>query len=721
MTLWQRVVQANKPGPPEHSVPFRVASAAAVVIAVGACWSQSELGAPVAVFAVVATVVGNALSYVWRERPWPLIKPILAVCAVGGFVWFITTVSHNATPGDISTVESPLAILFAWVLCTHAFDVPARRDVAYSLAGSAALMAVAAAQSVDFSLGLYVVAWAACGIWGLVAMWQSMSGTRGLPWMTMGAAGVAVLVVAVALVAVLPAPKVSSTLIFPSSSGDSSPVDTPNNLTDGSGSLPAHAASPTGRLGVGGFLGFAKSLDTADRASLGNEVVMRVRATRPSFWVGQTYDTWNGQSWVESAPTNGGAQIKLDTGSPFDIPPAWEPSSQSSGTTDVQTFYLAQSGPNLVFHADAAQRVYIQTHSLYLTADGAILSGATMGSGTIYTVVSDDNTATGAQLRSADSSSSASGPTGLPLGSSGSDPFTQLPHSYPRVAALARQITASIGTTGAVNPTYEKVEAIERWMSEHVQYTTDIPPLPRGADSVTSFLFGSRRGYCEQISTATAVMLRTLGIPTREAVGYVPGPYSPITDLYDVQADDAHAWVQVWFPGYGWQNFDPTADVPLANPSPGSVLIHSAATALARVPWVPVAVVVILAAMAAIITRRRMRRPATWALQIAADLERGGMRLGLRRSLNETLSAYGQRLAANGAPRDDQLIAVTGMVERYSYAGVEPSADQIAAALGFTRWFRSARPKRRSTAEENHPRANDSASSNEAPAASSGR
>ena len=74
-----------------------------------------------------------------------------------------------------------MAILFAWVLCTHAFDVPARRDVAYSLAGSAALMAVAAAQSVDLSLGIYVVAWAAFGIWGLVAMWQSMSGTRGHP------------------------------------------------------------------------------------------------------------------------------------------------------------------------------------------------------------------------------------------------------------------------------------------------------------------------------------------------------------------------------------------------------------------------------------------------------------------------------------------------------------------------------------------------------------
>ncbi|HUY67039.1 MAG TPA: transglutaminaseTgpA domain-containing protein, partial [Acidimicrobiales bacterium] len=363
MTLWQRVVQANRPGPAEDSIQFRVASAAAVVIAIGACWSQGELSAPMALFAMVATVVGNVLSYWRRRQPWPLVKPILAVCAIGGFVWFIVTASHNATPGDISTVEGPLATLFAWVLSTHAFDVPARRDVAYSLAGSAALMAVAAAQSVDLALGAYVVAWVGVGLWGLVAMWQSMAGARGVPWVSLGVAGVAVVVVAALLVAVLPAPKVSTSLIFPSASENSSPVDTSNNLTDGSASLPAHAASPSGHTGIGGFLGFAKSLDTGVRASLGNQVVMRVRASRPSFWVGQTYDRWDGQSWDQSAePAKGSGVAKLQFGSPFTVPLAADQlGTLSTGSTDVQTFYLAESGPNLVFHADNAQRVYIQS------------------------------------------------------------------------------------------------------------------------------------------------------------------------------------------------------------------------------------------------------------------------------------------------------------------------------------------------------------------------
>jgi hypothetical protein len=731
VTLWERVVQANRPGPPEHSIPFRVASAGTVIIAIGACWSQGELSATVAVFGIVATAVGNALSYWRREQPWPVVKPILAVCAIGGFVWFIATVSHNATPGDISTVEGPLAVLFAWVLCTHAFDVPARRDVAYSLAGSAALMAVAAAQSVDLTLGVYVVAWVACGLWGLVAMWQSMAGARGIPWLTLGVTGVAVVVVAALLVSFLPAPKVSASLIFPSSSANSSPVNSPSNLTDGSASLPAHAASPTGRTGVGGFLGFAKSLDTGVRASLGNQVVLRVRAARPSFWVGQTYDYWNGQSWLQAQnPANGGHLTKLEFGSPFDIPlQSDQQAPLAPGTPDVQTFYLAQSGPNLVFHADNAQRVYIQSRSLFLTGDGTIVSASSMGAGTVYTVVSDDITATAEQLRQSTLPQPSSPvPPGADLTNTDRERYLQLPHAYPRVAALAQHITAGISPPGDADPhTYDKVSAIETWMSTHVRYTTDIPPLAPGADAVTSFLFGSRRGYCEQISTATVVMLRSLGIPARETVGYVPGSYNPITDLYDVQAKDAHAWVQVWFPGYGWQNFDPTAVVPLANPTPGSVLAHSTTRLLAHLPWIPIGLVVLIVVVVVVVRRRRRLRPPTWAHQVAADLERGGVRLGRRRRTDETLSAYGERLAATDPAARHGLVMATELVERSTYGGIEPTADQIAGALAFTRGFAGARRRGRSggSARSGGPppqeRATANASSNEAPAASRGR
>ena len=598
-----------------------------------------------AVFAMVATVVGNVLSYWRRERPWPAVKPILAVCAVGGFVWFITTVTRTATPGDISTVESPLAVLFAWVLCTHAFDVPARRDVAYSLAGSAALMAVAAAQSVDLALGVYVVAWVAFGVWGLVAMWQSMSGTRGVPWLTLGAAGWPCWWWPALLVAVLPAPKVSTSLIFPSSSADSPPVDTPNNLTDGSASLPAHAASPSGPTRVGGFLGFAKSLDTGVRASLGNQVVMRVRASRPSFWVGQTYDTWNGQSWVESAdrPTGQGV-VKLDTGSPFEIP--LSPDQQAVESSGRHRHPDLLPGPvgtqpgvprrqrRAGLHPVALPVPDRRRHHRLGHLDGGRdhLHGGLRRQHGHPGAAAGRHRAGGAERRRGRTPSAV---TSSPAISSSPTPTPGWP-PWPAPSPPASRAPPPPTPT----PTTRSRPSRRGWPT-HIRYTTDIPPLPAGADAVTSFLFGTRRGFCEQISTATVVMLRSLGIPAREAVGYVPGSYNPITDLYDVQAKDAHAWVQVWFPGYGWQNFDPTADVPLANPSPGSVLARTAGRALAHLPWIPIGIVAALVATVLEVRRRRLRRPPTWAHQIAADLERGGARVGSRRLVDETLSAYG--------------------------------------------------------------------------------
>jgi hypothetical protein len=225
-------------------------------------------------------------------------------------------------------------------------------------------------------------------------------------------------------------------------------------------------------------------------------------------------------------------------------------------------------------------------------------------------------------------------------------------------------------------------------------------------------------------------------------VGYVPGSYNPITDLYDVQAKDAHAWVQVWFPGYGWQNFDPTAVVPLANPSPGSVLAHSTTRVLSHLPWIPIGAVAVIVVTVVVIRRRRRLRPPTWAHQVAVDLERGGARRGRRRRIDETLSAYGERLAAAEPVAGDGLLEATRLVERCTYGGVEPSADQIAATLAVTRRFAGGSSRLRSRNRSGSrsltgrsggrggrgrsdapPQERDtaSASSNEAPAASRGR
>ena len=91
-------------------------------------------------------------------------------------------------------------------------------------------------------------------------------------------------------------------------------------------------------------------------------------------------------------------------------------------------------------------------------------------------------------------------------------------------------------------------------------YTLTPRQAPPGVDSLWFFLFTSHEGYCQYFATAMGDMLRSLGIPTRLVNGYGPGTYETKTARYVVRDEDAHTWVEVYFPDYGWVPFEPTAD-----------------------------------------------------------------------------------------------------------------------------------------------------------------
>jgi protein-glutamine gamma-glutamyltransferase len=667
MSLIETVRRANRPGPPEHSVALRLASAGAVITGIIACRAEGELSWAVALSSTVLVAVGMFISYRTRSRPIGWFKPLLALAALVAFVWFFRQLTGQELY-DVSTVEDPLALLFVWIQVAHAFDVPARRDLAFSLAGSASLMAVAAAQAVDLGFGLYALVWIGFSLWGLVSMWGSASvggRIRGRGLVTTLAA---VTILSVAVLTVLPAPHVAGKIDFPANAAGGVGLPGTGGLAGDAGpaSEPAKAGSPAGATRVGGFLGFATHLDTALRGSLGNTVVMRVRAQRPSYWIGETFDIWDGVSWKVpvSNPT------VLYSGSPFpvtgtvDSPEAMNP---PSGQSDLQTFYMAQSSPNLIFHADDVADVWFPARDIYMSGNDTLVSPIALGPGAIYTVRSEVDTAGPAQLQAV---------AGAPAATESSSQQKKLridlklPHPYPRVQALAEKITAHDTTT------YAKVQALIAWMGSHTHYSTDIPPLPPGVDTVDEFLFGNRTGFCEQISTAMAVMLRSIGIPAREAVGYVPGSYNPITDLYEVQAKDAHAWVQVWFGRYGWQSFDPTAVVPLANPSPGATLWRDAGHAFGRLPLVPLGVVLGGAALVSLFVTWRRRRPATWAIAVARRMERAGARAGRPRQPGETITEYAAAIDGLAGDVSRTWSALGWLVEASAYGHHEPSAEE---------------------------------------------
>jgi hypothetical protein len=126
-----------------------------------------------------------------------------------------------------------------------------------------------------------------------------------------------------------------------------------------------------------------------------------------------------------------------------------------------------------------------------------------------------------------------------------------------KIHALALQI---VQDANAQNP-YDEARAIEAYLrSSKFSYTLDVQQPPAGIDPLENFLFNTHKGYCEFFATAMGDMLRTLGIPTRLASGYGPGTFDTTINSFVVRSDDAHTWVEVYFPTYGWIEFEPTND-----------------------------------------------------------------------------------------------------------------------------------------------------------------
>jgi len=130
--------------------------------------------------------------------------------------------------------------------------------------------------------------------------------------------------------------------------------------------------------------------------------------------------------------------------------------------------------------------------------------------------------------------------------------YLDLPdHLDPRIPDFARQITAGTGSP------YQGALKMESYLRDNFTYSLDLTQNS-GADPLAQFLFKSKAGHCEYFASAMAVMLRTLGIPSREVNGFLPGEYNEIAGDYIVRASDAHSWVEAYFPGSGWLTFDPT-------------------------------------------------------------------------------------------------------------------------------------------------------------------
>ncbi|MCL6629803.1 MAG: DUF3488 and transglutaminase-like domain-containing protein, partial [Armatimonadetes bacterium] len=293
--------------------------------------------------------------------------------------------------------------------------------------------------------------------------------------------------------------------------------------------------------------------------SLDDRIVMTVQCEGEHLWRGQTFNMYTGQGWSIDLPDE---ERRIFYPSGYSYTDA--AGEMQYSREQAPTYYIE----HLVQHEQRArvQRVkqrfriltYERTNTLFAAAEpitirgnvrgpivrvgGGYRCGEYYGWGTSYEVDSLVVKAAPCELRTA----------GTNIPKSIRETYLTVPQSCWQVAELVRQITLGKYTA------FDKARAIEDYLEQHYIYDLRAPATPRTQDAVTFFLLKSKKGYCDLFASAMVIMARQAGIPARWVTGYAPGQYDESKQMFIVRGIDAHAWAELYFPGYGWIEFDPT-------------------------------------------------------------------------------------------------------------------------------------------------------------------
>ena len=306
---------------------------------------------------------------------------------------------------------------------------------------------------------------------------------------------------------------------------------------------------------------FGNTLTLGGERNVSDSPVFQAQTLQARYWRAVIFDTYDGRRWLDTA--DGTAQY--DAGEIVPVP-SWRARTAISQTITL----LAPVGTILFGMPDVAQ-ADVRINAQVRSQPGAVpISAATApedGLPVEFTMIRTDrelfngdryllvSAATEATVRDLENATTDYAPEIL-------DRYLQIPVDFsPRVTEEAQRLTAGLTTP------YAKAKAIESYLRT-IPYNDAIPAPPPDADPIEYFLYDIQQGYCDYYATAMAMMLRVAGVPARTASGYAEGIFDEESGLYFVTERDAHTWVEVFFPEYGWIEFEPTAgESPLDRPA----------------------------------------------------------------------------------------------------------------------------------------------------------
>jgi len=292
---------------------------------------------------------------------------------------------------------------------------------------------------------------------------------------------------------------------------------------------------------------------------LGDDTVFRVQASDRRaggtryYWRGNTYDRYTDGGWNNTMRTRRELspeeweQLNVVQGSGEMINFTYE-----AGVSGMRTIYLPAS-PGWVSVPAIIQGSVIEDGAFEVTG---VQTADALHSEDIFQIQARMDTPTEIDLRAA----------GTEYPDWVREYYLQIPDDLPqRVKDLALEIA------GAELTPYDKAEAITEFLRKEIEYRETIDRVPSNREPIDWVLFETKQGFCNYYATAEIMLLRSIGIPARLAVGYAQGANLQTTNAYRVRVADTHAWPEVYFPNIGWVEFEPTTSQPVLSRPTGIV------------------------------------------------------------------------------------------------------------------------------------------------------
>jgi transglutaminase-like putative cysteine protease len=258
------------------------------------------------------------------------------------------------------------------------------------------------------------------------------------------------------------------------------------------------------------------------------------------YWRARTYDKYLNGEWV-STYTNREEITPVEELLPI---PGWEGRVESTFTFALHTTLIRNFfSPGLPLTISRpAQAIGSQVSTDYLDAS-TLLAVPPLRAGEVYRIKASISTPTKNDLET----SPVEYPDWVVKN------YLQLPINFPEeIRTLAEEITAGLTTP------FDKAEAITDYLRENIQYTSTLQAAPSSMDPMAYMLFVTKKGFCYYYASAEILMLRSIGIPARLAVGFAEGEMDDRRTTFTVRRKDAHAWPEVYFDEFGWVEFEPT-------------------------------------------------------------------------------------------------------------------------------------------------------------------